>query len=72
MTKEFHILTVFEIPLNSYWTAADGGDFGHYVIGFNYEAEDVIVHPTVHGELCNEPPRRLDFFKLQYRYTLVE
>lgn len=68
-------LSIEDIPIGSVWVAADGGSYGKIVVDKMMKAKDVVVRDFVlkegkkvfQGEL-----RRIDWFKLQYRYYLVE
>jgi hypothetical protein len=55
------------IPPDSLWIAADGGAYGLRVIGRDAETKDIICEDMQRGT-----PRRINWFKLQYRYKLVE
>ena len=53
--------------------AADGGDYGHLVMGYDKGAGDLLVAPIrwSTGELLPAPggiPQRIDLFKASYRY----
>jgi len=53
--------------------AADGGDYGHLVVGYDRDAGDLLVVPVrwSTGEPLNPSeiePRRLDLFKASFRY----
>jgi hypothetical protein len=51
--------------------AADGGDYGHAVLAYDEENNDLIVSPICWstGEpIDGDKPRRLDLFKASYRY----
>lgn len=54
--------------------AADGGDYGHLVVGFDQEADDLLVIPirwsTGEPLRSGDGPQRLDAFKASYRYQL--
>jgi len=55
--------------------AADGGNYGHLVVGYNPRANDLLVVPIrwSTGEPLNPAdtePHRLDLFKASYRYQL--
>jgi hypothetical protein len=62
-TNEF--LTADQIPIGSWWEAADGSGYGYCVISVD----------TVKGEATvlssSGETREIDTFKLQYRYSLV-
>jgi hypothetical protein len=65
------IVPIEEIPMGSIWMAADGGSYGHYVIGRILGTKDVVVKPFDKGGWCDDGPRDIDWFKLQYRYYRV-
>jgi len=51
--------------------AADGGDYGIYVVGCIPEKDDLVVMTVSGGKVrYDEEPRRLDAFKASYRYIL--
>ena len=51
--------------------AADGGNYGIFIVGLLPEKEDFVVMSTVAGEIkYDEKPRRIDYFKASYRYVL--
>jgi len=54
--------------------AADGGDYGHLIVGFHAPSNDLEVVPIrwSTGEPLNptEGPRFLDLYKASYRYHL--
>lgn len=57
--------------------AADGGNYGHLIVGFNANSRDFLVIPIVWS--TGEPirpgrvePDYLDVFKASYRYMLHE
>jgi len=55
------------------YPAADGGNYGIYVVGCIPEKNDLVVMTVLGGEVkydLNSPPRRLDAFKASYRYKL--
>ncbi len=53
--------------------AADGGNYGIYIVGLLPEKKDFVVMHTVNGAiLYSEDPHRLDYFKASYRYILME
>lgn len=53
------------------YPAADGGDYGIYVVGCIPEKNDLVVMSVVGGKVrYDEEPRRLDAFKASYRYQL--
>ena len=59
--------------------AADGGDYGHLIVGYDERADDLLVVQIVWstGEPWNivgmtPGPRRLDRYKASYRYKLDE
>lgn len=64
-----HTLIGKQIP------AADGGDYGHLVMGYNLASNDLLVAPIrwSTGELLPAPggiPQRIDLYKAFYRYRL--
>jgi hypothetical protein len=68
--KDF--LTFEEIPMGSIWMAADGGSYGCYVIGKNYETKDITyLGFNKCGWFEDVNPWNIDYFKLQYRYCQV-
>jgi len=55
--------------------AADGGDYGHLIVGFHASSNDFLVVPIrwSTGEPLNpnnQGPLTLDAFKASYRYQL--
>ena len=53
------------------YPAADGGNYGIYVVGCIPEKNDLVVIPVSGGEVkYDQPPRRLDAFKASYCYKL--
>ena len=53
------------------YPAADGGDYGIYVVGCIPEKDDLVVMTVSGGKVrYDEAPRRLDAFKASYRYKL--
>lgn len=55
--------------------AADGGDYGHLIVGFNPVSNDFMVIPIrwSTGEALHPDapgPRHIDRFKASYRYQL--
>jgi hypothetical protein len=57
--------------------AADGGDYGHLIVGYDERADDFLVVQIVWS--TGEPwsamtagPRRIDRYKASYRYKLDE
>lgn len=56
--------------------AADGGDYGHLIVGYDEQADDFLVIQIIWS--TGEPwhpagaPRRLDRHKASYRYKLDE
>ncbi len=54
--------------------AADGGNYGIYIVGLLPEKDDFVVMYTFDGGKIryDEDPRRLDYFKASYRYILTE
>lgn len=64
-----HTLIGKQIP------AADGGNYGHLVVGYNAKSNDLLVVPIrwSTGEPLHPAttePHRLDLFKASYRYQL--
>lgn len=59
-------LTQKQIKIGSIWIAANGGNYGHKVVGYA-PAGDLYVQPLVKGKPKGELTT-IDFFKLQYRY----
>ena len=62
-----HTLIGKQIP------AADGGDYGHLVMGYDEYTVDLLVAPIrwSTGELLPAPggiPQRIDLYKASYRY----
>lgn len=55
-------LKITEIPIGSWWAAADGQRYGNCVLSIDEKTNDV----TVLGD--NGEIRKIDAFKLQYRY----
>jgi hypothetical protein len=52
--------------------AADGGNYGIFIVGLLPEKNDFVVMNTVGGKIrYDEAPRRIDYFKASYRYRLV-
>jgi len=53
------------------YPAADGGNYGIYVVGCIPEKNDLVVMTVAGGKVrYDEEPRRLDAFKAGYRYNL--
>ena len=53
------------------YPAADGGNYGIYVVGCIPEKNDLVVMTVAGGKVrYDEEPRRLDAFKASYRYKL--
>ena len=57
--------------------AADGGDYGHLIVGYDDRADDFLVVQIIWS--TGEPwpqmttgPRRIDRYKASYRYKLDE
>jgi len=64
---------IVEGPKGKQIPAADGGDYGHLVMGYDKGAGDLLVAPIrwSTGELLPAPggiPQRIDLFKASYRY----
>ena len=64
-----HLLIGKKIP------AADGGDYGHFIVGYDEVRDDLLVVPIKWstGEvfpLCGEIPQRISRYKASYRYML--
>lgn len=70
-----HTMTNFlkldEIDAGSIWTGADGSGSLVQVVGFDFDADDIIVSPLVNGEPVLVM-HKMDTFKFQYRYRLLE
>ena len=49
--------------------AADGGSYGHYVIGRDPKTKDILVRSFTASGWGDEYD--IDWFKLQYRYQLT-
>ena len=63
----------FQKFIGKCYPAADGGNYGIYVVGALPEKQDFIVMTVLGGKVqygVDEPPRRLDMFKASYRYQL--
>ena len=58
-------LKIDEIPIGSWWSIAQGGDFGYTIIGKNSVTNYVDVLGT------DGVTRKIDAFKLQYKYKRV-
>ncbi len=57
--------------LGNIYPAANGENFGIYVVGCIPEKQDLIVLSVVGGKIkYNEQPRRLDAWKASYKYKL--
>ncbi len=70
--KEF--LSYEDIPLHSTWMAADGTSHGKIVVDKMDRNKDIVIRDFVVQEgkkVFKEDLRRIDWFKLQYRYFLV-
>ena len=53
--------------------AADGGNYGIYVVGCLPEKDDLIVMTVVDGKVqYDKHPHRIDLFKASYRYILED
>lgn len=53
------------------YPAADGGNYGIYVVGYIPEQNDLIVLKVCGGSVCYDKPlMRIDAFKASYRYRL--
>ena len=53
------------------YPAADGGNYGIYVVGCIPETGDLVVVTVAGGKVrYDEEPHRLDAFKASYRYQL--
>jgi hypothetical protein len=65
------IVPIKEIPIGSIWMAADGGAYGHYVVGLNLKSGDVLVKPFTSKGWYDSKQTDIDWFKLQYRYYRV-
>lgn len=65
-------LSTEQISIGSVWVAADGGSYGHIIVGHNVAIGDVYVAPWrgTTRTLHKSRQFRLDYFKLQYRYSL--
>ena len=69
------LLDFDKIPIGSIWLAADGGSYGHKVVGKKDTVKGIIVQPFVlrQGErVFDKETTTIDWFKLQYRYYLEE
>jgi hypothetical protein len=61
-----------EIRIGSIWMAADGGGYGHYVVGKHENGRDILVNAfTVRGWENEDFQRGINWWKLQYRYYPV-
>jgi hypothetical protein len=59
--------------VGQYHQAADGGNYGIFIVGVLPEKQDFVVLNTLNGEIqYNEEPRRIDYFKASYRYVLKD
>jgi hypothetical protein len=72
MAEEKKWLTFDEIPIGSIWMAADGGSYGHYVVGkTSKERGDILVNAFTLRGWTDEEQRDINWWKLQYRYYRV-
>ena len=55
-----------ELPIGSWWEMADGSRYGYTVVSVDLKTNDATVLSTL-GET-----RKIDAFKLQYRYKQVK
>ena len=67
--------TIDGSPVESFvggiYMAADGSDYGIYIVGTLPEVDDFVVMPVTNGRVdYSVDPRRIDFFKASYRYML--
>jgi len=61
----------YEQYIGNKFMAADGGNYGIYIVGAIPEVDDFVVMTVLKGKVqYNESPRRLDMFKATYRYKL--
>jgi len=61
--------------INKVFMAADGGNYGIFVIGYLEEVDDLVVIDTIGKKIdyrYYNPIHRLDVFKASYRYVLDE
>ena len=59
--------------IGEYFKAADGGNYGIYIVGILLKVEDFVVMTTINGKIVySEEPRRLDYFKASYRYKGIK
>lgn len=68
-------LSLEDIPIGSIWMAASGASYGKIVVDKKMKTKDVIVRDFVlrDGKKVFEGDlRRIDWYKLQYRYYLVQ
>lgn len=63
--KDSNFLSLDEIPIGSWWAMASGGAYGYCVVSKDKDTQDVTVLSTL-GET-----RKIDYFKLQYRYKRI-
>lgn len=58
--------------VGTFATAADGGSYGIYIVGYLPKVDDFVVMETIFGEInYGAEPYRLDADKASYRYVLV-
>lgn len=61
----------YDVEIGDIWLAADGGSYGHLVVGFHENGSDVIVRPFT-GMGFEDKTQLIDGFKLTYRYHKPE
>ncbi len=66
MSNSNNFLSASEIPIGSWWAAADNSKYGYTVLSVDSKTKEATVISTT-GE-----QRKIDTFKLQYRYFRIK
>ena len=62
----------YDVEIGDIFLAADGGTYGHLVVGFHENGTDVLVRPFTKTNGLETEVRDIDGFKITYRYYKPE